>query len=282
MNYAAKKGKIHFNGFVKYSKKKKRPSNSIDYKRNIIKKENVNNIKEENVLCKMKKENIEINDQVEKRDESPITLYFNNKENYIRNDLPEGMLEKSSDTEYKDMDNYIIERIRNSSEFTNNNASLDDKNSDKSQTLSIKLKKEKKKNNLSCSKDPSRKKKCTLKKNDLDNKTLLINNSFSNPSYLPNYDNYGIQGPYYQTVYRRNKNKLKIEKYKKKYELPTIASLGKVKKLENLDLKINANLFNEKSKIILNNLSAYFGNKVNHDDIESSNNFKKKKKNYIK
>ncbi|CRH02497.1 conserved Plasmodium protein, unknown function [Plasmodium relictum] len=282
MNNTSKKGQIHFNGFVKYSKKKKGKDNNIERKRNMIKKESINTIEEEKSLYKMPKEKNKISDLVENREQkqqkseqNSITLSVDSNENYI-SDSQNEILENSFTNEFKNTDGSIIENISNLYELNDTNIPLNDEENDKLHTFSVKLKMEKKKNNLTNLKDSSPKKKCILKKNDLDNRKLLLNNSYSNPSYLPNYDNYGIHGPYYQTVYKRDKNKLKREKYKKKYELPTIASLGKVKKLEYLDLKINENLFSERAKIVLNNLSAYLGNKSFHNDIESGNNLKKK------
>ncbi|GAB68907.1 hypothetical protein PCYB_143350 [Plasmodium cynomolgi strain B] len=77
---------------------------------------------------------------------------------------------------------------------------------------------------------------------------------------------------------KRSKKKINGENCKHKYELPTIASLGKVKKLNYLNFEINEDEMTKQERMLLDNLSnVCFGSSVLHTVAQPRKKLRRKK-----
>ncbi|SOV13623.1 conserved Plasmodium protein, unknown function [Plasmodium sp. gorilla clade G2] len=308
MSKICKRGEIYFNGFLKYSKKKqkKKPlgnedvgkikdikktkisdnlkdinsSYSLDEKRN----KSINMVSKKKKKSKNNEDNEKKNNDIIINDSKKNTNVKSNK-----NVLKKKLLKKSFTPNFESKTGSIVNNII---------CDVDPSNGDKNNnTLKKEIKrktpniKKKKTNNILKLSNSSRKRSNGLKKRNLNsnNSSSYLNNSYGNFSYFTDYNNYSIRNSSYdmRSSHRKNKNITKRVCVKYKYELPTIASLGKVKKLDYLGLTIDDVELNKKSKKLLYNLSnLYFGNSKLQNSLYCNKNSshggkkKKKKKNY--
>ncbi|GAW83451.1 hypothetical protein, conserved [Plasmodium gonderi] len=205
------------------------------------------------------------------------------REIYTKRHLPDEIFKKRYPPKFRNEDNSHTEDVyvNNPPKFNNTNVSLSEKNGDNIREYSSTFNKKGREKNLAKSRNPSNKKKCVFKKNYLNKKKKnILNTTNSNPLYFDLYHNYeDLQLCDNRSFIKRNKKKVNKQKIKYKYEMPTIASLGKVKKLNYLNLITNENEMSKQEKMFLNNLShVYFDRNSFHAVAPSSKKLKRRKK----
>ncbi|SOV78491.1 conserved Plasmodium protein, unknown function [Plasmodium reichenowi] len=295
MSKISKRGEIYFNGFLKYSKKKqkKKPLGNEDVGKieDIGKKKITDNLKDINSsysLAQKRKESINMVSKKKKSKNNDIIINDSKKNTNVKsnkNVLKTKLLKKSFTPNFEKKTGSIVNNI-----ICDEVPSIHDKSNT---TLKKEIRrktpnmKKKKTNNTLKLSNSSRKRSNGLKKRNLksNKSSSYLNNSYGNLSYFTDYSNYSIRNSSYDitTSHGKNKNNTKRLYVKYKYELPTIASLGKVKKLDYLGLTIDDVELNKKSKKLLYNLSnLYFGNSKLQNSLyyhkKSSQGGKKKKK----
>ncbi|KYN99237.1 hypothetical protein PRSY57_0814100 [Plasmodium reichenowi] len=294
MSKISKRGEIYFNGFLKYSKKKqkKKPLGNEDVGKieDIGKKKITDNLKDINSsysLAQKRKESINMVSKKKKSKNNDIIINDSKKNTNVKsnkNVLKTKLLKKSFTPNFEKKTGSIVNNI-----ICDEVPSIHDKSNN---TLKKEIRrktpnmKKKKTNNTLKLSNSSRKRSNGLKKRNLNSNksSSYLNNSYGNLSYFTDYSNYSIRNSSYDipTSHGKNKNNTKRLYVKYKYELPTIASLGKVKKLDYLGLTIDDVELNKKSKKLLYNLSnLYFGNSKLQNSLyyhkKSSQGGKKKK-----
>ncbi|SOS78046.1 conserved Plasmodium protein, unknown function [Plasmodium sp. gorilla clade G1] len=294
MSKISKRGEIYFNGFLKYSKKKqkKKPLGNEDVGKieDIGKTKITDNLKDINSsysLAQKRKESINMVSKKKKSKNNDIIINDSKKNTNVKsnkNVLKTKLLKKSFTPNFEKKTGSIVNNI-----ICNEVPSIHDKSNNtlkkEIRRKTPKMKKKKTNNTLKLS-NSSRKRSNGLKKRNLNSNksSSYLNNSYGNLSYFTDYSNYSIRNSSYDipTSHSKNKNNTKRLYVKYKYELPTIASLGKVKKLDYLGLTIDDVELNKKSKKLLYNLSnLYFGNSKLQNSLyyhkKSSQGGKKKK-----
>ncbi|SOV75581.1 conserved Plasmodium protein, unknown function [Plasmodium sp. gorilla clade G3] len=273
MSKICKRGEIYFNGFLKYSKKKqkKKPlgNENVGKTEDIGKtkiKDNLKDINSSYSLGQKRKESINMVSKKKKSKNNDRIINDSKKNTNVKsnkNVLKKKLLKKSFTPNFEEKTGSVVNNI-----ICDVVPSIHDKNNN---TIKKEIKrktsnmKKKKTNNILKLSNSSRKRSNGLKTRNLNsnNSSSYLNNSYGNFSYFTDYNNYSIRNASYDMPYshRKNKNNTKRVYIKYKYELPTIASLGKVKKLDYLGLTIDDVELNKKSKKLLYNLSnLYFGN----------------------
>ncbi|KAI4834799.1 hypothetical protein MKS88_005478 [Plasmodium brasilianum] len=318
VNKTVKRGEIYFNGYLKYSKRKKVPTPDNAHcgtystrkqclmaskKENVLQnmlvgKIKVNHMVDEAVEMEEVKEkenkgekdggnedkDVDLTEQYEPytREHKSSVILNNIKERLVRKNFHNGKIKKSSTPKFPEGHNSNDNCVITFLPHNNKGVSLKAENNVVLQTCSTILNGEKGGDNLLKSKDLyTQKKDCALKKNNLHNKKkkILSNKSYNDPAYLGTYQKYDSSGLYDKTYNRKSRNRINEKKSIYKYELPTIASLGKMKNLNYLNFTINENEMNKYAKMILNNLSnIYFEGNVLHNTIQLCKKTKGKKK----
>ncbi|EWC77118.1 hypothetical protein C923_02193 [Plasmodium falciparum UGT5.1] len=294
MSKISKRGEIYFNGFLKYSKKKqkKKPLGNEDVGKieDIGKTKITDNLKDINSsysLAQKRKESINMVSKKKKSKNNDIIINDSKKNTNVKsnkNVLKTKLLKKSFTPNFEKKTGSIVNNI-----ICDEVPSIHDKGNNtlkkEIRRKTPKMKKKKTNNTLKLS-NSSRKRSNGLKKRNLNSNksSSYLNNSYGNLSYFTDYSNYSIRNSSYDipTSHSKNKNNTKRLYVKYKYELPTIASLGKVKKLDYLGLTIDDVELNKKSKKLLYNLSnLYFANSKLQNSLyyhkKSSQGGKKKK-----
>ncbi|CXJ16834.1 conserved Plasmodium protein, unknown function [Plasmodium berghei] len=289
MNKTVKREGIYFNGFLRYSKKKKIAKNDNEYcglqtqlnnlssHKNITNSHDIPNEKE-NI---QNKEN-DVKEQYEAEEKKECNFIDNDIKGLIdEKDIVDIQLKKKITSNFGKKDKYNIENGINfpKSDYVN---SLNRKNKYKIQNGLSGLKKKKinknkldnalKEKNITFSKkvEITQKKKKLLHKNKNYPKSLnKIDKRYVVENYIKNFLN------------KKQRNNVKPETYKYKYELPTIASLGKAKTLSYFNYAFKEDILNDTAKLILNNLSnIYFENSVlRFINLRKKKKLTKKKKN---
>ncbi|EAA17446.1 hypothetical protein, partial [Plasmodium yoelii yoelii] len=258
-----------FNGFLRYSKKKKIAKNDNEYcglqtqLNNLNSHKNITNsydIPNEKENIQNKEDDVE--EQYEAAEKKECNFIDNDINDLIdEKDIVDMQLKKKITSNFGKKDKYNIENDNNSPKSDHVN-SLNRKNKYKIQNDLSGLKKKKnkkidnalKEKNIHSSKkvEIAQKKKNLLHKNKNYPKSLnKIGKRYIAENYIKNFLN------------KKQRNNVKPETFKYKYELPTIASLGKVKTLGYFNYAFKEDILNDTAKLILNNLSnIYFENSV--------------------
>ncbi|ANQ10360.1 Uncharacterized protein PCOAH_00039730 [Plasmodium coatneyi] len=129
-------------------------------------------------------------------------------------------------------------------------------------------------------KNSSPKKKCTFKKSILlRKKKTMLNGAYNNPIYFDMCHSCDAAQPRGNRSYiKKSKKKINGENCKYKYELPTIASLGKAKKLNYLNFTINEDEMTKQERMFLDNLSnVCFGGNPLHTAAQPRKKLRRKK-----
>ncbi|SCQ16886.1 conserved Plasmodium protein, unknown function [Plasmodium ovale] len=308
MNKNMNRGQIYFNGFLKYYKKKK--LQRIDKEACCIHTTHMGHLKsrkEKNGLhvmeneeessnythaedaYKVSEEGVEDGENVHANDGARQWLSGEKKCGDMLNGVKEKFVEKSLSTvklnksfpPKKGKRNCgPNENVNGFPKYGNKDVSLNDAYNDVLQSCSPILNKKTKAGSLLTA-NKCAKKKCSQMQNKLHKKKMgLLNKNCDFATYFSMNHRYNTIEPYNKSYYgRRNKNKIQGEKCIYKYELPTIASLGKVKKLDYLNVTINDSELNGKTRMMLHNLShVYFDSCVLHNITHPCKKKKSKKK----
>ncbi|KJP85590.1 hypothetical protein AK88_04757 [Plasmodium fragile] len=172
---------------------------------------------------------------------------------------PDGILKKRYLPKPRNVDNCHVEAAGPNApaEFNNADVSLNDKNGYSEREHSSMLYKKGQGKKRTKSKNSSPKKQCAFKKSILlRKKKKMLNETYDHPIYFDMCHSYDAAQPRGNRSYiKKSKKKINGENCKYKYELPTIASLGKVKKLNYLNFTINEDKMTKQERMLLNNLS---------------------------
>ncbi|KEG04194.1 conserved Plasmodium protein, unknown function [Plasmodium vinckei vinckei] len=266
MNKTVKREGIYFNGFLRYSKKKKIAKNDNEYcglqaqRNNLSDHKNATNSYD----IHSEQENIDNKENdVEERRESKEKRECHFIDNDIKGpiderDIVDIQLKKNVTGNFGKKDKYNIESGGNFPK-SDNPISLNKKNKYKIQNglKNRKTKKTKIDNALKERNTPFSKKVAITHKK----KKLLYKN---NPKNLNKIDKrYVVENYIKSFINKKKRDDIKPEAFKYKYELPTIASLGKVKTLGYFNYAFKKDTLNDTAKFILNNLSnIYFEDSV--------------------
>ncbi|SCM26199.1 conserved Plasmodium protein, unknown function [Plasmodium chabaudi chabaudi] len=260
MNKTVKREGIYFNGFLRYSKKKKIEKNDNEYCGLQAQRNNLSNLKNDtnSYYIDSEKENIQ---NKENDVEEPHVSEEKRECHFIDNDIKDPIDEKDIvDTQLKKKVTSHFGK-KDKYNFENGANSLNKKNKYKIQNglKSRKKKKPKIGNALKEKNKPFSKKVAIAHKK----KNLLYKNK-NYPRNLNKIDKRYVVKNYVKSVLNKKKRgDEKPEAFKYKYELPTIASLGKVKTFGYFNYAFKENRLNDTAKFILNNLSnIYFENSV--------------------
>ncbi|CAD2113424.1 conserved Plasmodium protein, unknown function [Plasmodium vinckei] len=268
MNKTVKREGIYFNGFLRYSKKKKIAKNDNEYcglqaqRNDLSDHKNVTNsydIHSENENIQNKENDVEERRESEGKREC---RFMDNDINspIDEKDIVDIQLKKKVTGNFGKKDKYNIENGANFPK-SGNAISLNKKNKYRIQnglknrkTKKTKIGNALKERNTPFSKKVAitHKKKKLLYKNKNHSKNLnKIDKRYVVDNYIKNFLN------------KKKRDDVKPETFKYKYELPTIASLGKVKTLDYFNYAFKEDTLNDTAKFILNNLSnIYFENSV--------------------
>ncbi|CAA9990852.1 conserved Plasmodium protein, unknown function [Plasmodium knowlesi strain H] len=200
----------------------------------------------------------------------------------VRRTFPEGILKKRYLPKPRNVYNSNAEYVGLNvpPEFNKMDISLNDKSGSAGREYSNTLNKKGKGKKPIKSKNSSPKKKCTFKKSILlRKKKARLNEAYDNPIYFDMYhscDAAQLRGN--RSYIRKNKKKINGENCKYKYELPTIASLGKAKKLNYLNFTINEDEMTKQQRMLLDNLSnVCFGGNLLYNVAQPCKKLRRKK-----
>ncbi|KMZ84332.1 hypothetical protein PVBG_00112 [Plasmodium vivax Brazil I] len=210
----------------------------------------------------------------------------------VRRLFPDGILKKRYPRKSRDVDNPHVEGVGLNAppEFDKAAVSQNDESGDngdsgeRGREHSSTMNKKGKGKKPAKSKNPPPKKKCAFKKSiPPRKKKKLLNEAYDNPIYFDMCHSCDAAQPSANRSYiKKSKKKINGENCKYKYELPTIASLGKVKKLNYLNFTINEDEMTKQERMLLDNLSnVCFGGSLLHTVAQPRKKLRRKRgKNY--
>ncbi|EUD68933.1 hypothetical protein C922_00624 [Plasmodium inui San Antonio 1] len=201
----------------------------------------------------------------------------------VRRLFPDGILKKRYPEKPRNVHNSHAEGVGVNvpPEFNSADVSLNDESGDTGRENSTTFNKKGKGKKPVKSKNSSPKNKCVFKKSILlRKKKTLLNEAYDNPIYFDMCHGCDAAQPRGNRSYiKRNKKKINGENCKYKYELPTIASLGKVKKLNYLNFTINEDEMTKQERMLLDNLSnVCFGGSLLHTVTQPRKKLRRKKR----